>query len=193
MGRIIVSEFVSLDGVMEAPGGEPGHPHTGWVLRFQDDAQVQYKFEEVLASEALLLGRTTYESFAGAWPSYEGDFADRMNEMPKFVASTTLTSLEWNNASLLQGDLVVAVSALKQTIPGDILVNGSRSLVSTLHRHDLVDEYRLMIFPIVLGSGMRLFDESPDATQFSLAGVLQLSNGVVELRYGRVSPAEGAQ
>lgn len=183
MGRIIVSEFVSLDGVMEAPGGEPGHPHTGWVMRFQDEAQVQYKFEEVRACEALLLGRITYESFAGAWPQYEGEFAGLMNAMPKFVASTTLTALEWNNASLLQGDVPAAVAALKATIPGDILLNGSRMLAQTLQAHGLVDEYRLMVFPILLGSGARLFAESPDAAQLSLTAIHQLSNGVVELRY----------
>lgn len=183
MGKLVVSEFVSLDGVMEAPGGEPGHPHTGWVLRFQDEAQVQYKFEEVLAHEALLLGRVTYESFAGAWPAYKGEFADRMNEMPKFVASTTLTSLAWNNASLLEGDVPAAVAALKATLPGDILLNGSRTLAISLHEHGLVDEYRLMVFPIVLGSGAKLFADSPDAVQMSLTGVQQFAGGVVELRY----------
>lgn len=189
MGRIVVTEFVSLDGVMEAPGGEPGHPHTGWVFRFQDEAQVQHMFEGVRGSDALLLGRVTYESFAEAWPNYEGEFADQMNAMPKFVASTTLTSLDWNNSSLLEGDVPAAVAALKETIPGDILVNGSRTLVSMLHRHNLVDEYRLVVFPIVLGSGARLFPDSPDALRLSLTSVHQLSNGVVELRY-RPDPAQ---
>lgn len=183
MGRIIVTEFISLDGVVEAPGGEPGHRHTGWVLHFQDDAQYQHSFDEVRASEALLLGRKTYESFAGAWPTYTGDFADKMNQMPKFVASTTLTSLDWENSTLLSGDFIEAIEALKRDIPGDILVTGSRTLVASLKLHHLIDEYRLMLFPIILGSGFRLFDDSLEATKLSLTGLKTLPSGAVVLIY----------
>jgi dihydrofolate reductase len=183
MGRIVVSEFVSLDGVVEAPGGEPGYRHTGWVAKFQHDEQIQWKFQEVLAHEALLLGRTTYESFAGAWPSYKGPFADRMNSMPKYVASTTLQKLDWNNAHLLQGDAMAAAARLKRELGGDILVHGSRTLANALKKHDLVDEYRLMVFPIILGSGMRLFEETPDAATLALIGTQSLRNGVAILTY----------
>jgi dihydrofolate reductase len=183
MGKIVVSEFVSLDGVMEAPGGEPGYRHTGWVAKFQSPEQIQLKMEEVFAHEALLIGRTTYESFAGAWPNYTGPFADRMNAMPKYVASTTLKDPAWNNAHVLQGDAMAAVSKLKRRLSGDILVNGSRTLVNALKAHDLVDEYRLMVFPIILCSGMRLFEENPDVTTLELAGTRPLKNGAVELTY----------
>ena len=183
MGQIVVSEFVSLDGVVEAPGGEPGYRHTGWVARFQDEEQIQWKFREVLAHEALLLGRITYGSFAGAWPSFKGAFADKMNSMPKYVASTTLERVDWNNAHLLQGDAMAATARLKRELRGDILVHGSRTLANALRKHDLVDEYRLMIFPIILGSGVRLFEETPDATTFRLIGTESLKNGVAVLTY----------
>ena len=183
MARLVVSEFVSLDGVMEAPGGEPGYRHTGWVAKFQDSGQIKYKLDEVLAHEALLIGRTTYEGFAAAWPSIEGEFGDKMNSMPKYVASTTLEKAEWNNSTVLKGDAMAAVSKLKEELGGDILVAGSRTLVNTLKRHDLIDEYRLMVFPIVLGSGMRLFDETVDATTLKLVDTHPLENGAVILTY----------
>ena len=183
MGKVVVSEFVSLDGVMEAPGGEPGYRHTGWVAKFQSPEQIQLKMEEVFAHEALLIGRTTYESFAGAWPNYKGPFADKMNAMPKYVASTTLKDPAWNNTQVLSGDAMAAVSKLKKELRGDILVNGSRTLVNALKAHDLVDEYRLMVFPIILCSGMRLFEETPDATTLNLVETRSLRNGAVELTY----------
>ena len=183
MRRVVVSEFVSLDGVMEAPGGEEGHPHTGWVMLFPDPGQLAYKLEEVLEAEALLLGRVTYQGFAAAWPSREGEFADKMNDMPKFVASTTLTELEWNSSTLLEGDVVEAVSKLKQENGGDILVAGSRTLVHTLMAHDLVDEYRIMLFPIVLGSGGRLFPDTPDKTVLKLVDTTTFDSGVVVHTY----------
>ncbi|MPZ40515.1 MAG: dihydrofolate reductase [Rhizobiales bacterium] len=183
MGNVVVAEFVSIDGVVEAPGGEPGYPHTGWVAKFQSAAQIQYKFEEVLAHEALLLGRKTYESFAGAWPSYKGDFADKMNSMPKYVASTTLAKADWNNTTVLKGDAIRAVAQLKRELSGDMLVHGSRTLVNALKRHDLVDEYRLMVFPIVLGSGMRLFEDTEDATTLRLVDTHRLDNGTAVLTY----------
>jgi dihydrofolate reductase len=185
MRRVVVSEFVSLDGVMEAPGGEEGYAHTGWVMLFPDPGQEAYKLEEVLEAEALLLGRVTYEGFAEAWPSVkdEAGFGDKMNGMPKFVASTTLTELEWNNSTLLEGDVAEAVSKLKLEDGGDILVVGSRTLVHTLMAHDLVDEYRIMLFPVVLGSGGRLFPDTPDKTVLKLVDTTTFDSGVVVHTY----------
>jgi dihydrofolate reductase len=183
VGKVIVTEFVSLDGVMEAPGGEPGYKHTNWVSRFPDVGQFQYKFEEVQAAEAHLLGRTTYESFAGAWPFREGEFADKINAMPKYVASTTLKNPEWNNTTVLQGDAMAAVALLKKDLKGDMLVAGSRTLVNSLKQHDLIDEYHLMVFPIILGSGMCLFDDSDDATTLTLIDTTPYDNGIVNLTY----------
>ena len=185
MARLVVSQFISIDGVMEAPGGEPGYRHTGWVGRFDDAGQFDFKLEEVLAHDALLLGRTTYESFAGAWPARTGEFADKMNAMPKYVASTTLRDPHWHNTTVLDGDAMGAVIALKAAAGGDILVAGSRKLVNSLKQHDLVDEYRLMIFPIVLGSGMRLFNSAVDAHEFKLGGMRSFTNGIVLLTYER--------
>jgi len=166
MRKLIVSEFVSVDGVMEAPGGEQGYQHSGWVMAFpQDPGQAKYKLDEVLDAEALLLGRVTYEGFAAAWPSRTDDagFADKMNRMPKYVVSTTLTELAWNNSTLLRGDVAEAITDLKAQDGGDILVAGSRTLVHTLYARDLVDEYRLMVFPVILGSGRRLFPDDAAA------------------------------
>jgi dihydrofolate reductase len=161
MRKLIVSEFVSLDGVMEAPGGEEGYKHTGWVLDFpQDPGQGQYKLDETLEADALLLGRVTYEGFAAAWPKRGGEFADKFNSMQKYVVSTTLSEpLEWNNSALISGDAAAEIGRLKQGDGGNIVVHGSRTLVHTLVEHDLVDEYRIMIFPVILGSGRRLFAE----------------------------------
>lgn len=160
MRTLIVSEFVTLDGVMEAPGGEPSHPHTGWVVDYEDRTQVEHKFQEVLAADILLIGRVTYESFAGAWPTYTGEFADRMNGMPKVVVSSTLTDPTWNNTSVLRGDVVAGVTELKQEDGGPILVQGSRTLVHTLLDNDLVDELRLMVFPVTIGAGFRVFPDT---------------------------------
>ncbi|HEX5369476.1 MAG TPA: dihydrofolate reductase family protein [Dehalococcoidia bacterium] len=192
MGKIVVSEFVSLDGIMEAPGGEPGYKHTGWVFGYQSDDQVAYKLAEVLSHEAMLIGRTTYESFAGAWPERSGEFADRMNSMPKFVASTTLKVPAWSNTTVFDGDAMAAVARLKQELDGDLLVAGSRSLVDSLRQHDLVDVYRLMVFPIVLGSGKRLFDDAEDATRLQLIETQALTNGAIVLTY-RTLQREGAK
>jgi dihydrofolate reductase len=181
MRRLIVSEFVSVDGVMEAPGGEEGYKHTNWVGEHPaDPAQWAYKLDEVLEAGALLLGRVTYESFTEAWPSREGSFADKMNAMPKHVASTTLSEpLEWANSTLLEGDVVAAVSRLKQGEGGDILVAGSRTLVQSLLPHGLIDEYRLMVFPVALGSGRRLFpDDAADKVALRLVDSTAFDNGV---------------
>ena len=183
MGTLIVSEFITLDGVIEAPGGEPTHPHTGWVFDFVGPEQMQYKLDEVLEAEALLLGRVTYEGFAEAWPPREGEFADKMNAMPKFVASTTLTQLDWNNSTLLEADVPAAVAKLKQTDGGTILVAGSGTLVHTLIERGLVDEYRLMIFPVLVGSGKRLFPDSPEKRTLQLVDSREFPSGVVVHHY----------
>jgi dihydrofolate reductase len=176
--KLIVTEFVTLDGVMEAPGGEPTHPHTGWVFDFMGPEQEEFKLQEVLEAEVHLIGRVTYESFAGAWPQRRGEFADKMNSMPKYVVTTTLDELEWENSTPIKGDVSEEVAKLKQQDGGPILVAGSRTLVHTLMEHDLVDEYRLMVFPVVLGSGKRLFPESPDKTPLELVDSKTFSTGV---------------
>jgi dihydrofolate reductase len=184
VAKLIVSEFVTLDGVMEAPGGEPSHPHTGWVFDFMGPQQESYKLDEVREAESQLLGRVTYEGFAAAWPERSGEFADKMNGMPKYVASTTLQEpLEWSNSSLIKGDVPEEVAKLKDSDGGPILVAGSRTLVHTLMEHDLVDEWRIMIFPVVLGSGKRLFAETPDKTTLALADTQVFDTGVVVHTY----------
>ena len=191
MGKVIVSEFVTLDGVMEAPGGEPGHPHSGWVGDFMGPEQLRYKLDEVLQAESLLIGRVTYESFAAAWPGRStpgpvtdmGVFADKMNAMPKHVVSTTLRDPTWNNSRVISGDVAREVTRLKAREGGAILVAGSRTLVHTLMAHDLVDEYRLMTFPVVLGSGRRLFPDSPHKTVLRLADTRTFGTGVVVNTY----------
>ena len=178
MRKLIVTEFVTLDGVMEAPGGEPTHPHTGWVFDFIGDEQMEFKLRETLEADAQLIGRVTYESFAGAWPERTGEFADKMNSMPKYVVTTTLDELEWNNSTPIKGDVAGEVTKLKQQDGGPILVAGSRTLVHTLIEHDLIDEYRLMVFPVVLGSGKRLFPESPDKITLELVDTKTFDTGV---------------
>ncbi len=187
MRKLIVSEFVSLDGVAEAPGGEAGHPHSGWVFDFMGPEQEQFKLAETLESEALLLGRVTYEGFAAAWPERGGEFADKMNAMPKHVASTTLTKLEWSNSTLIEGEVPEGVAELKQGEGGPILAAGSMTLVHALMEHDLVDEFRLMIFPVVLGSGKRLFPETPEKTVLTLAATRAFDSGVVIQTYARAT------
>ena len=179
----MVSTFVTLDGVMEAPGGEPGHPHTGWVAELQGPEQVRHKYDEVREAGSLLIGRVTYESFAGAWPTYSGAFADRMNAMPKHVVSTTLRDPAWNNTRVIDRDVVGEVQRLKREAGGPIIVPGSRSLAQTLMIEGLVDEYRIMVFPVLLGSGRRLFPETPHKTALRLAGTRAFEFGVVEHTY----------
>lgn len=167
MGRIVVTEFVSTDGVMEDPGGAEGYRHAGWTFTFDRGTEGdKFKLDELMASEAQLLGRVTYEAFASAWPSIKDDqgFAERMNSMPKYVVSKTLKSADWANSTILSGDPVEEVTALKQQLDGDILVAGSAQLVQLLAANDLVDEYRLMIFPVLLGSGKRLFSDADSET-----------------------------
>jgi dihydrofolate reductase len=174
MGRIVVSEFVSLDGVMEDPGGAEGTPQGGWAFKFErgDDGD-RYKLDELMDAEAMLLGRVTYEGFAKAWPSItdEVGFAARMNGMPKYVVSSTLQQADWENSTILSGDAVAEVTELRRKLDGNILVAGSTSLVHALHDAGLVDEYRLMIYPTVLGSGKRLFPDGAGAAGYEAVEV----------------------
>jgi dihydrofolate reductase len=184
MGKIIVTEFVSLDGVIEDPGGAEDFKYGGWTFEIDrgDDGN-KFKLDETMESDALLLGRVTYEGFAAAWPSREGDFADKFNTMPKYVVSSTLDSPEWNNTTVLKGHPVEAVRKLKQDQDGIIQVAGSQRLVETLLDNDLVDEVRLMIFPVVLGAGRRLFGETSDKKRLRLADSRTVGDGVVILIY----------
>ena len=161
MRKVVVSEFVTVDGVMEDPGGAEKFERGGWAFQFDRGPEGdKFKFDEVMASDALLLGRITYEGFAEAWPSRTGEFADKMNGMKKYVVSTTLEHPSWNNSTLIKNNIAEEVSKLKAMPGQDILVAGSSTLVRTLMQHDLVDEYRLMVFPVILGKGKRLFNES---------------------------------
>lgn len=183
MGRIVVSQFVTLDGVAEDPGGaeKDGFDRGGWAFRFDRGPEGdRFKLDEVMAAEALLLGRRTYEGFAKAWPSMEGDFADKFNGMPKYVVSRTLRDPDWTNSTVLDGAPADAVRSLKQRVDGEILVNGSIDLVQELHARGLVDEWRLMVFPTVLGAGRRLFagDGAPPAT-LRVTGTLRAGETVV--------------
>ncbi len=170
MAKIVVSQFVTLDGVIEDPGGSEGHPRGGWAFQY-DRGPVgdQFKLDEVMASDALLLGRTTYEGFAAAWPSREGEFADKFNGMRKYVVSSTLADPDWNNTTVIApAELAARVAELRAQDGGDVLVNGSAQLVRALMDHDLVDEYRLMVFPVVLGEGKRLFTDGGEPTPLRL-------------------------
>ncbi len=184
MGRIVVTEFASLDGVVEDPGGAEDFKYGGWSFEFdRGEEGDKFKLDEALGSEALLLGRVTYEGFADAWPSREGEFADKFNTMPKYVVSTKLENPDWNNSTVLQGDVVEAVSKLRQEADGDVVVHGSVQLVRTLLEHDLVDELRLMVFPVVLGSGKRLFGETSDQKKLRLVDSRTVGDGVAILIY----------
>jgi dihydrofolate reductase len=193
MRRIVVSEFLSIDGVMEDPGGAEGFRHGGWTFAFNDPDGMRYKLDEVLDGAALLLGRVTYEGFAAAWPGRSDDlgFADKMNTMPKYVVSRTLERADWSNSTILRGDVAEEVGALRAGDGGDILVAGSAQLVRALAAADLVDEYRLMVFPIVLGEGKRLFDGLSEPASLGLADVRPLRSGTVILTYHRAPAAVG--
>jgi dihydrofolate reductase len=184
MGRIVVTEFISLDGVVEDPGGAEDFKYGGWSFEFsRGDEGDQFKLDETLASDALLLGRVTYEGFADAWPSREGEFADKFNDMPKYVVSSTLTDPEWSNSTVLDGDLAEAVSEVRERHDGDIVVHGSAQLVQTLLDQNLVDELRLMVFPVVLGAGKRLFGDTRDKKPLRLADSKSVGDGVTILVY----------
>jgi dihydrofolate reductase len=186
VGRIVVTEFVSLDGVMEDPGGSEDFEHGGWSFQIsRGEEGDRFKLDETMTSAALLLGRRTYEGFASAWPSREGDFADKFNSMPKYVVSSTLESPDWSNSTVLRGDVEDEVAKLRDRVDGEIVVHGSAQLAQTLLEHDLVDELRLMVFPVVLGSGKRLFGETSDMKRFELADSKVVGDGVAILTYRR--------
>ncbi len=172
MSRLVVSEFVTIDGVCEDPGGAEGAENGGWAFQFDRGPEGdKFKLDEVMAGEALLLGRVTYEGFAAAWPQRSGPFADQMNGMPKYVVSSTLREPAWNNTTVLDWPTFAErVRGLKQDVDGDLLVAGSGQLVQALAEHDLVDEYRLMVFPTILGRGKRLFEGLETPTALQLAG-----------------------
>ena len=184
MGRVVVTEFVSLDGVMEDPGGSENFKHGGWSFEIaRGEEGDKFKLDEAFSSEALLLGRVTYEGFAEAWPAREGEFADKFNSMPKYVVSSTLDEPEWSNSTVLKGDVAEEVAKLRQERDGDIVVHGSAQLVQTLVEHDLVDEFRLMVFPVVLGGGKRLFGETSDKKPLRLVDSKVVGDGVAILTY----------
>jgi dihydrofolate reductase len=184
MGKVVVTEFVSLDGVMEDPGGSEDFEHGGWSFELnRGEEGDKFKLDEALEAEALLLGRVTYEGFADAWPQREGEFADKFNNMPKYVVSSTLAEPSWNNSTVLSGDLAVEVSKLKGELDGDIVVHGSAQLAQALLDQGLVDELRLMVFPVVLGSGKRLFGATDDKKPLRLASAKTVGEGVEILIY----------
>jgi dihydrofolate reductase len=189
MRKIIVSEFMSVDGVIEDPGGSEGFERGGWAFQFDRGAEGdRFKFEETMNAGAMLLGRVTYEGFAAAWPGRTDDagFADRMNSMPKYVVSNSLETADWENSTIVSGDVVEELRRLKQGEGGDLLVAGSATLVRTLIDNGLVDEYRLMIFPVVLGAGRRLFGETSDKSDWRLTEARPVGpDGVVVLVYER--------
>jgi dihydrofolate reductase len=183
MRKLIVTEFVSLDGVMEAPGGEPGYRHSGWVGGFFDDELGAYKQDEQLGADVLLLGRRTYESFYGAWPQREGPMADKINAMRKIVVSTTLTSSDWHDTTVIGSGVAETVAALKQEAGGPVVIAGSRTLAHFLLAEGLVDEIHLQVFPVVLGSGARFYPESEARTDLALVSARPLDTGVLLLSY----------
>ena len=186
MGRIVVTEFISLDGVVEDPGGSEDFKHSGWSFEIdRGDEGNTFKLDETMESEALLLGRVTYEGFAEAWPQRDGEFADKFNNMPKYVVSSTLSDPEWTNSTVINGDVAEAVEQVRARHEGDVVVHGSVQLVQELLERDLVDELRLMVFPVVLGSGKRLFGETSDKKPLKLADSKTVGEGVTILVYQR--------
>jgi dihydrofolate reductase len=199
MGKIVITEFVSLDGVVEDPGGFSDFKHAGWgkpasALFFtwsldRGEEAEQFELDETLGTEALLLGRVTYEEFAAAWPARDDELADKFNSLPKYVVSSTLEDPEWNNSTVLNGDAVDKVSRLKRKLDGDILVSGSVRLARMLIEHDLVDELRVMVYPVLLGAGERLFGETSDKKPMHLVDTQTVGDGVAILTYERVRDA----
>jgi dihydrofolate reductase len=188
MGRIVVTEFISLDGVIEAPGGGEDYRHGGWTFEIERGQEGdKFKLDELVEAEAQLLGRVTYEGFAAAWPQMEDEagFAEKMNTMPKYVVSSTLERADWQNSTILSGDPADSVPRLKDEVDGVILVAGSATLVKALVEADLVNELRLMVFPVLLGEGKRLFPEGETKHRLQLAEAKTVGDGIVLLRYKR--------
>ncbi|MGH2486430.1 MAG: dihydrofolate reductase family protein [Ktedonobacterales bacterium] len=193
MGKVIVSEFITLDGVIEAPGGEDSlGERSGWTLPYFNDETARFKLDDLQASDALLLGRVTYEIHAAAWPSMTDDegFADLMNGLPKYVVSTTLKRVEWNNSRLIRGNIPDEVKKLKQAIRRNILIDGGSDLVNLLMRHDLINEYRLLVHPVVVGKGKRLFQAESQMKNLRLLEARAFGTGVVALTYQTAKNAE---
>jgi dihydrofolate reductase len=193
MGKIVITENVSLDGVIEDPTGAEGLSVGGWFWETDrgEDGE-QFTLDKTLRTEALLLGRRSYEFFAATWPSRAGELADRMNSLPKYVVSSTLEDPDWNNSTLLTGDVVDAISRLKQELDGEIVVLGSPQLARTLIERDLVDELRLMVYPVVLGAGARLFGETSEKKFMRLVDTRTVGDGIAILTYERVPDADRA-
>ena len=187
MRKLIITTFITLDGVVEAPGGEEGHPHTGWSAEFMSDEYLNYKLDELSNTGAILLGRKTYDQFAEAWPGREDEmgFSEKMNSLPKYVASTTLENPEWNNTTVIKDNIVEELLKLKEQDGNDIVVHGSGTLAQTLIQNDLVDEYRLMLHPVIVGGGSRLFENGLDKKKFKLREVKPFSTGTIVLEYER--------
>ncbi len=183
-GKLVVTEFITLDGVIEAPGGGEDFVHAGWTFRVKRGPEGDaFKLNETRNSDALLFGRVTYEGMAAAWPQRTGDFADLFNSLPKFVVSNTLTDSFWNNTEVLRDDLRSNVERLKRRFHGDIVVHGSASLVQALLRLDLIDELRLMLFPIILGTGKRLFRDGDEPKHLRLVSTTSVGEGIAILTY----------
>jgi dihydrofolate reductase len=190
MGKIVVSDNVSLDGVIQDPAGDEGFSRGGWVGLIKDRPELgRLALDEALGAEALLLGRRTYEWLAARWPSRSGELADRLNSLPKYVVSSTLEDPDWNNSTVLKGDVVDGVSRLKQELEGEIVVPASFQLVLTLIERDLVDELRLKVFPVVLGAGERLFGETSDKKPLRLVETQTVEGDVAFLTYEVVREA----
>jgi dihydrofolate reductase len=186
MTRIVATEFMSLDGVIEDPGGSENFKHGGWSFEISSgDEGMQFKVDETMGSDAMLLGRRTYEGFAEAWPEREGDFADRFNSMPKYVVSSTLRDPAWTNTTVLDGDLRAAIARVRAERDGDVVVHGSAQLVQGLLANDLLDELRLMVYPVVLGSGKRLFGATDDKKPLRLQSSKVVGDGVAIMIYQR--------
>jgi dihydrofolate reductase len=192
VGRIIVTEFVSLDGIMEDPGGSEDFKYGGWSFEVsRGEEGNKFKLDETLDSAALLLGRATYEGFADAWPPRDDEFANKFNTMPKYVISSTLKDPQWTNTTVLDGDVKEAVTKLKQDVDGDIVVHGSAQLAQTLLELDLVDELRLMVSPVALGAGKRLFAETSDKKPMRLTDSKIVGDGVAIMIYEPVGEPPG--
>ena len=194
MGRIVVTEYISVDGIVEAPSGTETFERVGWTDDFSRGPEGEtFKFEETRASDALLLGRVTYDEFAPVWPQIPGEFADMFNAMPKYVVSSTLENPKWNNTTVLRGDVVEEVAGLKKRFDRDIVVHGSPQLAQTLIEHDLVDELRLMVYPVIVGAGKRLFAETSGKKNLHLVETRTFNDGITVLVYRPADRSGGAR